>query len=91
MAVLGDSDFAANYLNTVPGNAELFLRLVDWLVGRDPAVSIPARQLDARPLAMTASARMNLSVFAAIALPLTMISAAIYMWAARTRRRSTAP
>jgi hypothetical protein len=62
--------------------------LIDWLAGRDPVVSIPARRLDERPLALTAAARVNLSVLALVAQPLIMVSGAIYTWVAKGRRRS---
>jgi ABC-type uncharacterized transport system involved in gliding motility auxiliary subunit len=68
LVVVGDSDFIANYSATVPGNAEMFLSIVRWLV-QDKVVSIPPRAPQERTLAMGTSQQRMLMFLALVLLP----------------------
>jgi ABC-type uncharacterized transport system involved in gliding motility auxiliary subunit len=79
LAVLGDSDFAANYSANIPGNRDLFLGIVRWL-SQQEVVAIPARQFEERQMAISGVQRRNLSWLAMFALPLLLAGGALYMW-----------
>jgi hypothetical protein len=68
LVVVGDSDFVANYSATVPGNAEMFLAIVRWLV-QEKVVRIPPRLPPERTLAMTTLQRRMLAFLALVLLP----------------------
>jgi len=40
LAVVGDSDFAANYSANIPGNVDMFLSIVRWLTMRPSRMSL---------------------------------------------------
>ena len=68
LVVVGDSDFVANYSANVPGNAEMFLAIVRWLV-QEKVVRIPPRLPRERTLAMTTLQRRMLAFLALVLLP----------------------
>jgi ABC-type uncharacterized transport system involved in gliding motility auxiliary subunit len=68
LVVVGDSDFVANYSANVPGNAEMFLAIVRWLV-QEKVVRIPPRLPQERTLAMTTLQRRMLAFLAFVLLP----------------------
>jgi len=68
LVVVGDSDFVANYSANVPGNAEMFLAIVRWLV-QEKVVRIPPRLPPERTLAMTTLQRRMLAFLACVLLP----------------------
>jgi ABC-type uncharacterized transport system involved in gliding motility auxiliary subunit len=68
LVVVGDSDFVANYSGNVPGNREMFLSIVRWLV-QERVVAIPPRVPQERVLTMTGSQVRIVSWFAVLLLP----------------------
>jgi ABC-type uncharacterized transport system involved in gliding motility auxiliary subunit len=80
LAVLGDSDFAANYSANIPGNRELFLGIVKWL-SQQEVVTIPPRQFEERQMVISGAQRRNLSWLAMFALPLLLCGVGLYVWA----------
>jgi len=66
LVVVGDSDFVANYSANVPGNAEMFLAIVRWLI-QEKVVTIPPRLPEERTLTMS-TRQQGMLVFLALAL-----------------------
>jgi len=66
LVVVGDSDFVANYSAKVPGNAEMFVAIVRWLI-QEKVVTIPPRLPEERTLTMS-TRQQGMLVFLALAL-----------------------
>lgn len=79
LVVVGDSDFVANYSANVPGNAEIFLSIIQWLA-QEKVMTIPPRVPQERMVAMTASERRNVFWFAVLLLPGLAVGTAVYIW-----------
>lgn len=79
VAVLGDSDFVANYSANVPGNRQLFLAIVHWLTQED-VLQIPPRLPQERTLTMSGSAQRNVFWLSILLLPAVLIGTGVYMW-----------
>jgi hypothetical protein len=78
LAVVGDSDFAANYSANIPGNADMFLSIVRWLA-QDTGVTIPPRLPQERVLTMTQTQQTLMSWFALLLLPGMALGVAAYL------------
>jgi hypothetical protein len=68
LVVVGDSDFVANYSANVPGNAEMFLAIVRWLV-QEKVVTIPPRLAEERTLTMSILQQRMLVFLSVVLLP----------------------
>lgn len=77
-AVVGDSDFAANYSANIPGNADMFLSIVRWLA-QDKGATIPTRLPQERVLAITQTQQTLMSWFALLVLPGMVLGVAAYL------------
>ena len=60
VAVIGDSDFAANGTLGVPGNRDLFMNTVGWLSQQDNLISIRPKEPDDRRITLTATQESNI-------------------------------
>ena len=63
LIVIGNASFALNrWLNSQDGlgNQQLFLNMMQWLVGQEQLVSIPSRDPDMRPLTALSGADVNM-------------------------------
>ena len=80
LAVLGDSDFVANYAGNIPGNADLFLNTVNWLAQQETLIAIRPRQPEERRIAMTATDQRNVLWLSVFVLPGLIIGSGIYTW-----------
>ena len=78
LAVVGDSDFAANYSANVPGNAEIFRSITRWLA-QDEVAEIPSRLPEARTLTITATQRTLVSWLALGLLPGVAVGIAAHL------------
>jgi len=68
IVVVGDSDFVANYSANVPGNAEMILSIVRWLV-REKVLTIPPRLPQERLLAVSVWQQRMMTVLALLLVP----------------------
>ena len=86
IAVVGDGDFLSNSALGNSGNLDLGLRLVEWLVGADQLVSVPARTDPDNTLVLdnTIAAAIGLSFL--FGLPLLLFLAALIVWLRRKNR-----
>lgn len=84
LAVIGDSDFAANSTLGIQGNRDLFLNVVSWLSQQEDLISIRPRDPEDRRLTMTAAQQRFVTWFALLVIPAAVFGAGIYSW---TRRR----
>jgi ABC-type uncharacterized transport system involved in gliding motility auxiliary subunit len=83
VAVMGDSDFAANNYLGIQGNRDLFLNVVNWLAQQENLISIRPRDPEDRRLTLTAR-QQNVIMLTAIAfVPLLIFGAGIAAWMRR--------
>jgi ABC-type uncharacterized transport system involved in gliding motility auxiliary subunit len=80
LAVLGDSDFVANYTGNIRGNADLFLNTVNWLAQQENLIAIRPRQPEDRRITMTAAQQRYVMLLSMLLVPGTILGAGIYTW-----------
>jgi ABC-type uncharacterized transport system involved in gliding motility auxiliary subunit len=83
LAVVGDSDFAANYALGISGNRDLFLNIVNWTAQQETLISIRPKDPEDRRLTLTASQQSGLRWFALLVLPAAIWGAGIWNWSRR--------
>ena len=80
LAVVGDSDFIANYIGNVRGNADLFLNTVNWLAQQENLIAIRPKQPEDRRITMTAAQQRNVLWLSMLVLPGLIITSGVYTW-----------
>ncbi len=80
LAVLGDSDFVANYTGNIRGNADLFLNTVNWLAQQENLIAIRPRQPEDRRITMTAAQQRYVMLLSMLLVPGAILSTGIYTW-----------
>jgi ABC-type uncharacterized transport system involved in gliding motility auxiliary subunit len=86
IAIIGDGDFLSNAALGNSGNLDLGLRLVEWLVGADQLVSIPARTDPDNTLVLNNTAAAVIGLSFLFGLPLLLCLAALSVWLRRKNR-----
>jgi gliding motility-associatede transport system auxiliary component len=80
LAVLGDSDFVANYTGNIRGNSDLFLNAVNWLAQQENLIAIRPKQPEDRRITMTAAQQRNVLWLSMFLLPGFIIMSGVYTW-----------
>ena len=80
VAVIGDSDFAANFGLGIQGNRDLFLNTVNWLAQQETLVAIRAREPEDRRITLTAGQQQRNFWLSLLFLPGVVLGAGIYTW-----------
>jgi hypothetical protein len=83
IAVIGDSDFAANFALGISGNRDLFLNVVNWTAQQENLISIRPKDPEDRRLTLTASQQNALKWFSLLVLPAIVWGAGIWNWSRR--------
>jgi ABC-type uncharacterized transport system involved in gliding motility auxiliary subunit len=83
IAVVGDSDFVANFALGIQGNRDLFLNTLNWLSQQENLISIRPKDPEDRRITLTADQQRWVSIFALLILPAAIFGAGIYNWARR--------
>ncbi|MBI1909605.1 MAG: GldG family protein [Deltaproteobacteria bacterium] len=78
--VVGDSDFATNGIIQVPGNMDLFLNMVSWLVGSKEAISIRPKTPEFRNISLTEGQAQFIFWFTQFAYPLLFLGIGGFVW-----------
>ncbi|MBI2082110.1 MAG: GldG family protein [Deltaproteobacteria bacterium] len=84
--VVGDSDFASNALIQAPGNLDLFLNIVGWLVGEKEQVTIRPKTPEFRTITMTPGRARFIAYFSQVGYPLLILSSGVIYWLRRRKR-----
>ena len=84
IAVIGDSDFAANFALGIQGNRDMFMNVVNWLAQQENLISIRPKDPDDRRITLTEYQQKGIMLFALLLLPASIFGAGVYAW---TRRR----
>ena len=80
LAMIGDSDFAANGTLGMPGNRDLFMNTVGWLSQQDNLISIRPKEPDDRRITLTATQESNIFWLSLLIVPGCIFGAGIASW-----------
>jgi ABC-type uncharacterized transport system involved in gliding motility auxiliary subunit len=80
LAMIGDSDFAANGTLGVPGNRDLFMNTIGWLSQQDNLISIRPKEPDDRRITLTATQESNIFWLSLLIVPGCIFGAGIASW-----------
>jgi ABC-type uncharacterized transport system involved in gliding motility auxiliary subunit len=80
VAVVGDSDFAANAYLGVEGNRDLFMNTVNWLAQQENLISIRPRDAADRRITMTANQARGVFWLSIVIIPMFVFGSGIYSW-----------
>jgi gliding motility-associatede transport system auxiliary component len=80
VAVMGDSDFAANAALGIQGNRDLFMNIVGWLSQQENLISIRAKEPDDRRVTLTATQQANINWLSLIIVPGFIFASGVYSW-----------
>jgi ABC-type uncharacterized transport system involved in gliding motility auxiliary subunit len=80
VAVIGDSDFAANAVLGVQGNSDLFLNTVNWLAEQENLIAIRPKEAADRRLTMTAGQQDLVFWLSVVVIPMAVFATGIYGW-----------
>jgi ABC-type uncharacterized transport system involved in gliding motility auxiliary subunit len=80
LAVIGDSDFAANFALGIQGNRDLFMNAVNWLAQQENLIAIRPREADDRRITLTEAGRDLAFWLSIVGAPVVVFGAGIYTW-----------
>jgi ABC-type uncharacterized transport system involved in gliding motility auxiliary subunit len=80
VAVIGDSDFAANSGLGIQGNRDLFMNIVGWLSQQENLISIRPKDADDRRITVTATQQANIMWLSLLIIPATIFGTGVYTW-----------
>jgi ABC-type uncharacterized transport system involved in gliding motility auxiliary subunit len=80
LAVIGDSDFAANYALGIQGNRDLFMNAVNWLAQQENLIAIRPRQADDRRITLTAESSRWIMLMSIFIIPAVVFATGVYTW-----------
>jgi ABC-type uncharacterized transport system involved in gliding motility auxiliary subunit len=84
LVVIGTGDMISNARVSMTGNFQLFLGMINWTVGRDASLNVPARPIERFSLSLSAGDLARLRYTLMLALPgiAALLGMAVY-WARR--------
>lgn len=80
IAVVGDSDFAANFALGIQGNADLFLNIVSWLAQQENLIAIRPKQPEERRVTLTNDQQRRIAWFGLLIIPGFVLGTGVYTW-----------
>jgi gliding motility-associatede transport system auxiliary component len=80
VAVVGDSDFAANSGLGIQGNRDLFMNIVGWLSQQENLISIRPKEADDRRITLTATQQSNIVWLSLLIIPACIFGTGVYTW-----------
>jgi ABC-type uncharacterized transport system involved in gliding motility auxiliary subunit len=80
LAVVGDSDFAANFALGIQGNRDLFLNMVNWLAQQENLIAIRAKEADDRRITLTAESARWIMLMSIFIIPAVVFATGVYTW-----------
>ena len=80
IAVIGDSDFAANYALGIQGNSDMFMNVVNYLAQQENLIAIrPKPPADSR-LTITAQQMRAISILSLVVVPALVFGTGVFTW-----------
>jgi ABC-type uncharacterized transport system involved in gliding motility auxiliary subunit len=83
VAVVGDSDFAANAGLGIQGNRDLFMNTIGWLSQQENLIAIRPKNPEDRRITLTATQQSNITWLSLIVIPACIFGTGIYAWSRR--------
>ena len=83
MAVVGDSDFAANAGLGIQGNRDLFMNTVGWLSQQENLIAIRPKNPEDRRITLTDTQQRNIIWLSLLIIPACIFGTGVYSWARR--------
>jgi ABC-type uncharacterized transport system involved in gliding motility auxiliary subunit len=83
VAVVGDSDFAANAGLGIQGNRDLFMNTIGWLSQQENLIAIRPKNPEDRRLTLTATQQSNITLLALLVIPACIFGSGVYAWSRR--------
>lgn len=83
VAVVGDSDFAANYAVGIQGNRDLFLNTVNWLAQQENLIAIRPKAPSDRRITLTARQQTGVFWLSLLVVPALALAGAFFTWSRR--------
>ena len=80
VAVIGDSDFAANGSLGIQGNRDLALNTINWLAQQEYLISIRPRQPEDRRITLTADQQLRITWMSLLMIPAAVIGTGLVTW-----------
>ena len=80
LAVIGDSDFAANYALGIQGNRDLFVNSVNWLAQQEGLISIRPREAQDRRITLTERSTQGFFLMSLLIVPAAVFGTGVYTW-----------
>jgi ABC-type uncharacterized transport system involved in gliding motility auxiliary subunit len=80
VAVIGDSDFAANFALGIQGNRDLFVNTVNWLAQQENLIAIRPKEASDRRVTLTARQQSGVLWMSLLIIPGAVLGAGIYTW-----------
>ena len=85
LIVVGDSDFAANAMVGIQGNADMFVNMTNWLTEQGDLISVRPRGEGDQRITLTAVQFRGLRWFSVVVVPALIVLSGVRVW---WRRRS---
>ncbi len=83
VAVIGDSDFAANANLGIQGNRDLFMNTIGWLSQQENLMAIRPKNAEDRRITMTATEQSNITWLSLVVIPACIFGTGVYVWSRR--------
>lgn len=80
VAVIGDSDFAANGSLGIQGNRDLALNTLNWLAQQENLISVRPKQPEDRRITLTADQQLRITWLSLLMIPAAVIGAGLFTW-----------
>lgn len=81
--LVGDSDFISNQFLGNGGNADLAMRMIDWLVKDDVFIDIPSQVTPDKTLNLSPNVAVSLGALFLFVLPMSLFSTGFWIWLRR--------
>jgi ABC-type uncharacterized transport system involved in gliding motility auxiliary subunit len=83
VAVVGDSDFAANAGLGIQGNRDLFMNTIGWLSQQENLIAIRPKNPEDRRITLTETQQRNIIWLSLLVIPASIFGTGVYSWARR--------
>jgi ABC-type uncharacterized transport system involved in gliding motility auxiliary subunit len=80
LLVVGDSDFAANAMIGIQGNADIFVNMANWLTRQEDLISIRARGEGDQRITLSAVQLRSLGWFSVVVVPAMIVLSGVGVW-----------
>ena len=85
LIVVGDSDFAANAMVGIQGNADMFVNMTNWLTEQGDLISVRPRGEGDQRITLTAVQLRGLHWFSVVVVPAIIVLSGVGVWWRRHR------